>query len=129
MRPPKHDAFDAFSDTTPFTVEIEGLGRLAFREISGLGAPGGRPPDEITCQFGTTRDGDALRAWVADVETLRIARRAVTVTLHDVAGTPVATWHLPHAFPLRAGPFTTGPTGTTVEMLDLAHDGIKTDQG
>jgi phage tail-like protein len=126
-----------------FAVEVDGLHQALFRECSGLNGQvavttveeGGSPvphqlPGRVTFGNLTLKQGVAdstdLYEWFLKTGSGRSARKNVTVRLLALDMSPVRSWTLVDAFPVRwNGPSVqAGATDVAVESLELAHEGI-----
>jgi phage tail-like protein len=126
-----------------FAVEVDGLHQALFRECSGLNGQvavttveeGGSPvphqlPGRVTFGNLTLKQGVAdsndLYEWFLKTGSGRGERKNVTVRLLALDMSPVRSWTLVDAFPVRwNGPSVqAGATDVAVESLELAHEGI-----
>lgn len=127
-----------------FYVEIDGVARAVFVEVSGLEveleveevAEGGRndavhalpgrvKPGRLTLKRGLA-DADEFFAWCLSVAAGRIDRRDLSVIAYDPGGEPVRRWDVERAFPVGwSGPqLTAEGTGIAMETVELAFDRI-----
>ena|SRR5689334_7117870 len=138
------DPFGAFR----FRVEIDGVQRAGFEEVSGLDSGQAiieyREGDEKTTRVrklpgllryanlvlkrGVTQDMELWqwRKQVADGEIAQARRNGVVILLDD-AGAPVARWVFVNAWPVKYEGPALNATGNEVaiETLELAHEGLE----
>jgi phage tail-like protein len=70
-------------------------------------------------------DSELVRAWLNDNQFL-FRSLDVTITLLDSVGSPVATWRLSNALPLKWSieAFDAGASQVAQEILALKHEGV-----
>jgi phage tail-like protein len=142
MSPVRTDPYPAFN----FLVEIDGIGKGVFSEVSGLDSsidvieyrtggskentvrklPGLRKYTNITLKRGYTPDL-SLWNWHQSVAQGNLRRANVTVTLLDEQRNPVLVWKLRNAWPCKyEGPLLNAKTsGIAIETLELCHEGME----
>jgi phage tail-like protein len=135
-------------DTLPryvFTVEIEGIGMGAFREISGLGVeteviefrdgntndvrklPGRQKWPDIVLKRGFTGNS-VLYDWATTyARTGTLIRRSGTITVYDQSGAEVSRYHFENAWPVKwyVPELNSDGNEVAVETLVLAHEGLR----
>jgi phage tail-like protein len=141
MARPRTDPYPGFN----FQVEIDGIARASFREVSGLegavdvieyreGAdrplsarklPGLVRYANVTLKRGIT-DSRELWDWWKAVASGKLDRRAVRIVLLDREGNAVRRWALADAWPVRyhVSVLDAERGETAIESLELAHDGL-----
>ncbi len=128
-----------------FSVDIEGVGTMAFQEVSGLDAdirpvefreggnlsaahrlPGRRQPDAVTLKRGVATDSDRLRDWINPGLADAIVPRTVTITLSDDRGQPVCIWKLTDAWVAKVtlDALNAKAGDVAIEALHLAYHAI-----
>ena len=128
-----------------FLVEIKGLIKGGFSEVSGLQAetefeeireggvndyvhklPTITKYPNITLKRGIT-DCDVLWKWHQDVVNGKVERKTVFIILQDSEGKEKCRWSFDDAYPVKwLGPDLKADSSTVaVETLELAHNGIK----
>lgn len=128
-----------------FLVEIDGITRAAFQEVSGLDAtidviehreggevttvrklPGMTKYSNITLKWGMTDDRD-LYDWHRQTVQGLIERRNGSIVLLDRTGSEVARWNFIRAWPTKyAGPdLNAEGNDVSIETLELAHEGLE----
>lgn len=130
-----------------FLVEIDGITRAGFQEVSGLDSaidvteyreggdnittrklPGRTKFSNITLKWGSTDDAELMN-WHKDwVEGLPGAKRKNgSIVLQDRQGNEKIRWNFFNAWPVKW----TGPSlnakgnDVAIETLELAHEGVR----
>jgi phage tail-like protein len=127
-----------------FLVEIDGITRAAFHEVSGLDStvdviehreggdnttprklPGMTKHSNIVLKWGMTDDQE-LYQWHRDVVNGTVQRRNGSIVLLDRRGQEVARWNFFKAWPSKwTGPSLTAEgTDVSIEQLELANEGV-----
>jgi phage tail-like protein len=127
-----------------FLVEIDGITRAAFHEVSGLDStvdviehreggdnttprklPGMTKHSNIVLKWGMTDDQE-LYQWHRDVVNGMVQRRNGSIVLLDRRGQEVARWNFFGAWPAKwTGPSLTAEgTDVSIEQLELATEGV-----
>jgi len=128
-----------------FLVELDGITRAAFQEVSGFDStidviehreggdnttprklPGMTKHSNIVLKWGMTDDVE-LYKWHRDAVRGTIARKNGSIVLLDRAGQEVARWNFVNAWPTKwDGPdLNAEGTDVAIETLELAHEGIE----
>jgi phage tail-like protein len=127
-----------------FFVEIEGITRAAFQEVSGLDSTidviehregGATTPRKLAGQtkhanivlkWGMTIDNQ-LYDWHREVVNGTIQRRNGSVVLLDRRGLEVARWNFLHAWPSKytAPSLNAEASDVAIESIELAHEGLE----
>ncbi|MDR0961049.1 MAG: phage tail protein [Mediterranea sp.] len=129
-----------------FKVEIEDIGVLAFKEVSGLDMefdvieyragdskeftkvkmPGLRKSSDITLKKGIFVSDKKLWNWIGEVKMKTIKRRSVTISLLDEGGNPAQSWKLVNAWPkkITVEGFKADGNSVAMETMILVHEGI-----
>lgn len=129
-----------------FLVEIDGVARGGFTEVSGLttdtdaidyreGAdltlnvrklPGLRKYTNIVLKRGYTKD-KALWEWRKKIINGQTERRSADIILFDEARTEVLRWRVREAWISKweSGPFNAKTNDVAVESIELAHEGLE----
>jgi phage tail-like protein len=139
----RHDPFRGFK----FRVQIGGIQRAGFREVSGLDSatdpvdyrvgddktvtisklPGLKKFSNITLKRGITDDVD-LWKWRKQVMDGKIkdARKNGSIILMDDEGNDAAQWDFVAAWPTKwTGPtFNATANEVAIDTLELAHEGL-----
>ena len=127
-----------------FLVEIDGITRAAFHEVSGFDStvdviehreggenttprklPGMTKHSNIVLKWGLTDDAD-LYNWHRDVVNGRVQRRNGSIVLLDRQGQERMRWNFVNAWPSKwDGPdFNAEGNDVAIETLELAHEGV-----
>lgn len=137
----RNDPFRGFN----FSVQIDGIARGAFSEVSGLTAEGDavdyregtdmqhnvrklvglRKYTNITFKRGYTQDG-SLWAWYANIMNGLPDRRNVTIVLMNEARQEVMRWHAENAWINKIEGPSLKASGNEVAMesMELVHEGL-----
>jgi phage tail-like protein len=128
-----------------FLVEIDGITRAAFHEVSGFDStidviehreggenttprklPGMTKHSNIVLKWGLATDRD-LYDWHRQVVKGDVARKNGSIVLLDRAGQEVVRWNFFAAWPTKwDGPdLTAEGNGVAIETLELAHEGVE----
>ena len=135
-----------------YQVEIDGISRAGFSEVSGMSSsvgsieyregddlrntprklPGLTKFGNVTLRWGVSDDTDFL-AWVYSVAPTNTAnptgleRHNLTITLIDDAGNPGPSWSLINAWPVSyTVPDLSGMGGeVAIHSLELCHEGLE----
>ncbi len=127
-----------------FSLEIEGMLTALFKECSGLTGeiaietyqegglnayehklPGRTSYGNVTFKGGVAAASE-MWDWFNDVSMGIVERKNVSVIMHWQGGLEAMRWNLEAAFPVSwEGPnFAAGQADTTLQTLQLAHQGI-----
>ncbi len=128
-----------------FLVEIDGITRAAFHEVSGFDStidviehreggdnltprklPGMTKHSNIVLKRGITDDAE-LYLWHRNVVTGRVDRRNGSIVLLDRQGQERVRWNFVNAWPAKwDGPdFNAEGNDIAIETLELAHEGVE----
>lgn len=128
-----------------FLVEIDGITRAAFQEVSGFDStidviehreggenttprklPGMTKYSNISLKWGMTDDRD-LYDWHRDVVQGTIERKNGSIVLLGRDGAEVARWNFFRAWPTKwDGPdLNAEGNDVAIELLELAHEGVE----
>lgn len=132
-----------------FLVEIDGITKAGFQEVSGLGAevsvieyregndktnavrklPGLIRYSSIVLKRGFTQD-KSLWSWFKGVLDGTVQRSSGTITLLDSARNPVLRWNFREGWPSKwEGPLMTGKTNEiAIETLVIEHEGLELEE-
>jgi phage tail-like protein len=127
-----------------FLVEIDGITRAAFHEVSGFDStidviehreggenttprklPGMTKHSNIVLKWGLADDAD-LYNWHRDAVNGRVQRRNGSIVLLDRQGQERMRWNFVNAWPTKwDGPdFNAEGNDIAIETLELAHEGV-----
>jgi phage tail-like protein len=131
-----------------FRVEIDGIERAAFQQVSGFDStidviehreggdatmrklPGMTKYSNITLKWGITDDRELYdwhRRTVNGAARREVERKNGSIVLFDRGGAEVARWNFLRAWPAKwDGPdFDAEKSDVAIESLELAHEGIE----
>jgi len=142
MTSPRVDPYANFN----FLVEIDGIAKAGFQEVSGLGAeteiieyreggdqigavrkiPGLNRYSNIVLKRGFTQD-KSLWNWYKTVLDGAIQRASGSIILLDSGRNPVLRWKFREGWPCKwEGPCLNGQTNEiAIETLVIAHEGLE----
>ena len=127
-----------------FKVEIDGLEAGGFSEVTGFDAsidvmeyregdmvqtpmkmPGLKKYGNITLRKGLA-DTTVLYDWITAGIEGEVERKTLTITLLDQTESPVASWQIINAWPVKyIGPdFNATSSEVAIETLEVAHEGM-----
>jgi phage tail-like protein len=137
----RHDPYKAFN----FRVEINGIARAAFSEVSGLESEtavieyrvGGEPTTvrklpgltkyaNIVLRRGITQDAE-LWNWRQTVVQGNVDRRNGSIILLDDDGTELVRWNFFHGWIAKwEGPALNAQANeVAIETIEIAHEGLE----
>ena len=138
----RNDPFAAFN----FLVEIVGIAKASFSEVSGLAVevtpieyreggensltvrklPGLAKYPNIVLKRGFTADL-SLWKWIKSVLDGNVQRAAVTITLLNDQRQPVVKWNVREAWPCKyEGPDLNAKANeVAIETLEICHEGLE----
>lgn len=127
-----------------FLVELDGITRAAFHEVSGFDStidviehreggdnttprklPAQTKHGNIVLKWGMT-DDEELYQWHRDVVTGTVLRRNGSIVLLDRRGQEVARWNFFNAWPAKytAPDLNAEGNDVAIETMELAHEGL-----
>ncbi|WP_136440136.1 phage tail protein [Pacificoceanicola onchidii] len=129
-----------------FSVDIGGIGKIPFQEVSGLDAeaepieyraddteafstikmPGLANHGNVTLKKGVFVKDNKFWDWYSQIKMNTIKRESVTISLLDQEGNPTMVWKLRNAFPVKITGTDLKSDGNevAVETLEIAHEGV-----
>lgn len=129
-----------------FKATFGDKGEMAFQEVSGLDTeydiieyragnstdfstvkmPGLRKGSDVTLRKGMFKDDTALYDYFNETKVNTIMRQTVTIQLLDEEHTPLFTWTLKNAFPMKVSgtDLNAQNSEVAVEEIVLAHEGL-----
>ncbi|MBP5456596.1 MAG: phage tail protein [Paludibacteraceae bacterium] len=129
-----------------FKVEIDDLGEIACKEVSGLNAeaqtieyrhgnnpefstikmPGLKKNNDVELKKGVFVHDNKFFTWFSEIKLNTIKRRGVTISLLDESGKATMVWKLKNAWPSKVTGVTLKSDGNeaAVEGITLVHEGI-----
>lgn len=120
----------SFSEVTGLSVSttpIEYRGG-ASKEFSTIKMPGLRKYNNVTLKRGSMAADNGFFDWFNSMANNTIERRDVTISLLDESHTPVVTWSLKNAFPIKydAGSLNATDGKVLIESIELAYESFST---
>ncbi|WP_432666845.1 phage tail protein [Wukongibacter baidiensis] len=116
-----------FNEVTGFEVSID---TIEYREgddpTTPYKLPGLTKYSNITLKHGVTDSMD-LYNWIKDCVEGKVERKVVTITALGEDGSPLATWEIVEAWPVKytAPDFNATGSEVAIEAMELAHEGLK----
>ncbi|MCT4604682.1 MAG: phage tail protein [Marinisporobacter sp.] len=116
-----------FSEVTGFDISID---TIEYREgddpTTPYKLPGLTKYSNLTLKHGVTDDME-LYNWIKDCVEGRIERKVVTIIALGEDGSPLATWEVVEAWPVKynAPDFNATGAEVAIESMELAHEGLK----
>lgn len=129
-----------------FMVELDGLTRAGFKEVSGLESTvdagdyregtdpgliarkisGQRKASTISLKRGVT-DDRALWDWHNAAASGNLTRHTISIILRDDTGAEKIRWNVKNAWPSKwSGPsLDAGSSDVAIESIELVHEGIE----
>ncbi|MGY3051895.1 phage tail-like protein [Pedobacter sp. UYEF25] len=103
----------------------------ASPEYSKIKMPGMREFSNITLKRGVFADDNEFYQWLNTISLNTVERRDVVIKLLNEEHTPVVTWKIKNAFPLKIQSTDLKADGSEVaiEQIDLAHEGLTIQNG
>jgi phage tail-like protein len=134
-----------------FSVEFDGIGEIAFQEVSGLDTeaqvieyragnskvfsaikmPGLMKTGNVTLKKGVFANDNRFWDWFNQIKMNTITRRTVTISLLDETGAPTMVWKLANAWPTKIAGTDLKSDGNEVaiETIEIAHEGLTIENG
>lgn len=114
-----------------FNVEIEGIGTISFKEVSGVDDENQtierwHKSSTISLKRGVCVPNTECLNWINTSERKSIERRRVTISLVDESTTPVMVWRVEDAWPVKVQGVTLKQTDNEIEieLIELAYNGL-----
>lgn len=119
----------SFSELSGLSLQYEPITYkhgLSWKEGAEL-MPGMKQPLRITLKKGLVQKGTALLEWIETIQQNKVKKQDVLVDLCDEAGTPVVSWHIYKAFPLKleAPSLNASANDVAIESLELMAGDMK----
>jgi phage tail-like protein len=89
--------------------------------------PGLRKFSNITLKRGVVKGDNEFAGWLATVKLNTVERRDLVVSLLNEEHSPVMTWKVHNAFPVKVeGPqLKANGNEVAIESIELAHEGLE----
>ncbi|MEP6504015.1 MAG: phage tail protein [Betaproteobacteria bacterium] len=133
-----------------FAVDWGGA-RIGFSEVSGLAIEAhatefrdGSSPENIkvvmpgilryphlVLKRTVQRSDNDFYNWIHTIQLNTVERRDITVSLLDASHEPIVVWQFSNAFPVKLeySPLESGNSGPMMETLEIAHEGMRVQNG
>ena len=134
-----------------FSVEIGGVGKMSFQEVSGLDTeaelieyragsnkvrsqikmPGMIKPGNVTMKKGVFVNDNKFWDWFKQIKLNVIERQTLTISLLDEAGSPTRVWKLANAWPTKITGTDLKAEGNEVaiETIEFAYERLTIENG
>ena len=117
-----------FSEVTGLTQENQAIEYRdgSFPEYSSVKMPGLRKFSNITLKRGIAEHDNEFFSWLNTIKLNKAERRDLIISLLNGEHTPVMTWKVQNAFPVKVeGPqLKASGNEVAVESIELAHEGL-----
>ena len=96
------------------------------KQFSTIKMPGIAKTGNVTLKKGIFVNDKNFWKWYNDIKMNTIKRETVTIQLLDETGSPVMTWTLANAWPIKitGTDMKSGANEVDVEILELNHEGL-----
>ena len=117
-----------FTEVTGLDVQVEAI---EYRdgnhpEYSKIKMPGLHKFSNITLKRGTFQDDTDFYDFIDSIKLTNVTRRDVTIMLLDENHSPLMTWKVKAAFPVKyqGSDLKADGNEVAIETLELAHEGL-----
>ena len=117
-----------FTEVTGLDVQVEAI---EYRdgnhpEYSKIKMPGLHKFSNITLKRGTFQDDTDFFDFIESISLTNVTRRDVTIMLLDETHSPIMTWKVKNAFPVKyqGSDLKADGNEVAIETLELAHEGL-----
>ncbi len=121
----------AFTEVSGLTAETQ---PIEYRtgdmvEFSSIKMPGLKKYSNVSLKRGISAGDNELFEWLKTVQLNTVERRDITITLLNEEHSPVVTWSLTKAFPIKVeGPgLKASGNEVAIESMELVHEGINSE--
>lgn len=99
----------------------------SFPEYSSIKMPGLRKFSNVTLKRGVIKSDNDFAKWLSTVKLNQVERRDLVISLLNEEHSPVMTWKIHNAFPVKVEGPGLKSTGNEVaiESIELAHEGLE----
>jgi phage tail-like protein len=89
--------------------------------------PGLRKFSNVTLKRGIVKSDNDFFKWLSTIKLNKVERRDVIISLLDETHSPVMTWKIANAFPVKLeGPgLKASGNEVAIESIELAHEGLE----
>jgi phage tail-like protein len=98
-----------------------------FPEYSSIKMPGLRKFSNVTLKRGIVKADNDFFKWLSTIKLNQVERRDVVISLLNEEHTPVMTWKIHNAFPVKVeGPgLKASGNEVAIESIEIAHEGLE----
>lgn len=118
-----------FSEVSGLTQENQAIEYRdgSFPEYSSIKMPGLRKFSNVTLKRGIVKADNDFFKWLSTIKLNRVERRDVVISLLNEEHTPVMTWKIHNAFPVKVeGPgLKASGNEVAIESIEIAHEGLE----
>ncbi len=118
-----------FSEVSGLTQENQAIEYRdgSFPEYSSIKMPGLRKFSNITMKRGIVKADNDFFKWLSTIKLNQVERRDVVISLLNEEHTPVMTWKIHNAFPVKVeGPgLKASGNEVAIESIEIAHEGLE----
>lgn len=118
-----------FSEVSGLTQENQAIEYRdgSFPEYSSIKMPGLRKFSNVTLKRGIVKADNDFFRWLSTIKLNQVERRDVVISLLNEEHTPVMTWKIHNAFPVKVeGPgLKASGNEVAIESIEIAHEGLE----
>ena len=118
-----------FSEVSGLTQENQAIEYRdgSFPEYSSIKMPGLRKFSNVTLKRGIVKADNDFFKWLSTIKLNQVERRDVVISLLNEEHTPVMTWKIHNAFPVKVeGPgLKASGNEVAIESIEIAHEGLE----
>jgi phage tail-like protein len=118
-----------FSEVSGLTQENQAIEYRdgSFPEYSSIKMPGLRKFSNVTLKRGIVKADNDFFKWLSTIKLNQVERRDVVISLLNEEHTPVMTWKIHNAFPVKVeGPgLKASGNEVAIESIEMAHEGLE----
>ncbi|WP_310461407.1 phage tail protein [Sphaerotilus sp.] len=118
-----------FSEVSGLTQENQAIEYRdgSFPEYSSIKMPGLRKFSNVTMKRGIVKADNDFFKWLSTIKLNQVERRDVVISLLNEEHTPVMTWKIHNAFPVKVeGPgLKASGNEVAIESIEIAHEGLE----
>jgi phage tail-like protein len=118
-----------FSEVSGLAIHIE---PIEYREGSSpdnnsIKIPGQAKFPNIVLKRGITKGDTEFYQWINTIRMGTVERRDILISLLDESHTPVMTWKVHNAWPVKieSGPLNAKGNEVAMETIELVHEGLE----
>lgn len=118
-----------FSEVSGLSIHIE---PIEYREgsnpeQSSIKMPGLSKFSNIVLKRGIRKGDTEFYQWIQSIRMGTVERRDIVISLLDETHTPVMSWRVRNAWPVKieSGPFNARGNDVAMETIELVHEGLE----